>query len=839
MLQAQTTIAIQDFETVAAAPIWSYVSSGGSVSTINTGTPANARVRNGASSFQVSNAAGMLTFEPVSLAGYDHVKIIVHLSSISGTASNGADGPDYVRLFAALNGNAFLSNTEANADIAVNGNSNSRWSYNNSGATTNAGTNTTVAGAAGTNQGTIQSTLTVNIPDGTSSVALRVNMLNNDVNEIWCVDDIEITGTPVGVTAITVLSAVSLFSSVTGVPSSYQSYTVSGTALTGNIAVSAPAGFEISTASGTGYGSSLALTPTAGTVAATTIFVRMNSSVPGNNSGIISHTSTGASTQNISVTGIALAEEPNTSSSVSFTNILSNSMTVNFSGGNGSSRIVVFNSGGPVSAIPTDGNSYNANSVFGNGAAITPGQYVVYNGGGNSVTVTGLAASTNYNVAVFEYNDAGLPAATNYLATPGTGSQLTPTASEGLQLTTPGLLYKLDFDNTVAGVNNGQFAGTGFTTSPLAGQLNSNTWAMTGWTDGALAFGGTRTTAGSDYTRGSSNGGVSTGGVYAFATTTGNASLGFQPGGGDWAPGTVTLKVQNQTGSVINSLQLSYKLYVLNDQGRSSSFNCSWSGDNTNFTDLVSLNYSSPAAADIAAGWTLNERAATITGLTITPGAFFFLRWNGADAGGTGTRDEFALDDIAITANPNAPISLPVTLTNLKAVKLKDGVQFAWSNLTETGVEEYKLERSADGNDFSEIGYLKPVKNDGGAASYSLFDSSPLAGWNFYRLNTTEQGGISNYSELIKVNFQKSNGGFMIFPNPVKGQEMTVRLGDLPRGSYRLYISNLAGQVLYSRQINMGSDSQFQTIPLGGYKAGTYVVGLVGLVKRQELLIKE
>src|SRR4051812_41974331 len=155
---AQTTIAIQDFETVAAVPAWAYVSTGGSVSSLNTGTPANARIRNGLSSFQSSNIASVLSFDPVNLSGYNQVKIVVHLSSVSGTASNGADAADYVRLFTALNSNAFLSNTEANADIAVNGNSNSRWSYATSGAATTVGTNTTVVGAAGTNQGTIQST---------------------------------------------------------------------------------------------------------------------------------------------------------------------------------------------------------------------------------------------------------------------------------------------------------------------------------------------------------------------------------------------------------------------------------------------------------------------------------------------------------------------------------------------------------------------------------------------------------------------------------------------------------------------------------------------------------
>jgi len=57
-----------------------------------------------------------------------------------------------------------------------------------------------------------------------------------------------------------------------------------------------------------------------------------------------------------------------------------------------------------------------------------------------------------------------------------------------LSLTTSGATVTIDFDNTVSGVNNGTFAGSGFQPSPSAGQLNSNAWAMTGWSDGTLNF---------------------------------------------------------------------------------------------------------------------------------------------------------------------------------------------------------------------------------------------------------------------------------------------------------------------------------------------------------------
>ena len=205
----QTTIAIQDFETSPATPTWNYANVGGGVSTTNTGTPNNQRIRNGLRSFQINNATSALTFNDVNVSGYNSVSVIIRVSSISTNATNGADAADYIRAFVKIDAGTFLANTQANSDIAVNGNTNSRWSYNITGVTTNAGSNSVVAGTSGTNTGTIYSTLTITIPNGTSLVGLRINSLNNDPTEVWCIDDVEIVGTPASSNTITTDTALS------------------------------------------------------------------------------------------------------------------------------------------------------------------------------------------------------------------------------------------------------------------------------------------------------------------------------------------------------------------------------------------------------------------------------------------------------------------------------------------------------------------------------------------------------------------------------------------------------------------------------------------------------
>ena len=82
----------------------------------------------------------------------------------------------------------------------------------------------------------------------------------------------------------------------------------------------------------------------------------------------------------------------------------SHSITLNWQNGSGTNRMVVLKEDEAVSSMPADLSAYPANTIFGNGAQIGTGEYVVYTGSGNSVTVTGLTAGKTYHFTVFEYN---------------------------------------------------------------------------------------------------------------------------------------------------------------------------------------------------------------------------------------------------------------------------------------------------------------------------------------------------------------------------------------------------------------------------------------------------
>ncbi|MBL7746290.1 MAG: hypothetical protein JNM19_02580, partial [Chitinophagaceae bacterium] len=108
------------------------------------------------------------------------------------------------------------------------------------------------------------------------------------------------------VTAVSTLTTVgnlSPFTTCENSLSDQQSFTIEGTGLTSNINISAPSGFQVSL-NNSSYVPSLSLAPSSGIVTTTTIYVRLTgTTAPGTISGNVSCTATGATTQDIPVSG--------------------------------------------------------------------------------------------------------------------------------------------------------------------------------------------------------------------------------------------------------------------------------------------------------------------------------------------------------------------------------------------------------------------------------------------------------------------------------------------------------------------------------------------------------
>lgn len=105
----------------------------------------------------------------------------------------------------------------------------------------------------------------------------------------------------------------------------------------------------------------------------------------------------------INTNGFQICVPPTPSPTVPiFTNISTNSITLSWTAGGGDAFVVARQ--GSTAFKPTFGTAYTANAAFGAGDEIGTGNFLVYSGTGNTVTITGLSPGTDYEFDLYSYS---------------------------------------------------------------------------------------------------------------------------------------------------------------------------------------------------------------------------------------------------------------------------------------------------------------------------------------------------------------------------------------------------------------------------------------------------
>jgi len=252
-------IAIQDFD--GTTPTWSYTGDG-SVDA------AYGKTGNG---YRIGGTSS-ITLSSVDISAYSSVKVY-----ISDASAGGIENADALQIFVNVDGAGF----PATPDITIqesdptDGTYNVSWGYTASNtAYTTAGTPMTVNGDGATGFANVE----ISIPDGSSTVELKIAANNNNSTEYYYIDDIKIEGESAGATSTLIVSPSTLsgFTYAQGASSStVQSFTISGTDLDGSdVILTAPANYEISTSD---FSATNPITLSSFDGAETTIYVRLKS----------------------------------------------------------------------------------------------------------------------------------------------------------------------------------------------------------------------------------------------------------------------------------------------------------------------------------------------------------------------------------------------------------------------------------------------------------------------------------------------------------------------------------------------------------------------------------
>lgn len=391
------------------------------------------RIRTGTHSWQVSNATDTLDLDAISVVGYNDVQITLHLSCPAGTDVQGTELSDSVSIFAALNGGGFPTGS----DIKITGFSgnNARWGYNATLVANAAAGSHAIFSAPQDGESTNNyAKATISLPSGTSSVALRIVARNNNVNERWCIDDVEISGTSGSYISQppTPLILMTPYGSPTEL-----NFDVHFFGLTDSL---------LAILSGSGA-ARFAVHPTsipASSPSPTNFTVTYAPVDIGIDSAVLTLASDGVSSREVVLCGYALAAEPTSQpTNLSFDSLTSTGFTVTFqpSVPPATGYVVLRRLGWAVSSFPADGQVYNTGQFIGDAVVASVGS-------SSSFVEAGLLPSTTYHYSVFAYN--GIGGAINYLTLSPLEDSTTTLPGSTTEIIFPGLRGQQLIDSLVA-----------------------------------------------------------------------------------------------------------------------------------------------------------------------------------------------------------------------------------------------------------------------------------------------------------------------------------------------------------------------------------------------------
>ncbi|RYY91454.1 MAG: hypothetical protein EOO11_22685 [Chitinophagaceae bacterium] len=174
--------------------------------------------------------------------------------------------------------------------------------------------------------------------------------------------------------------------------------------------------------------------------------------------------------------------------------------------------------------------------------------------------------------------------------------------------------------------------------------------------------------------------------------------------------------------------------------------------------------------------------------------------------------------------------ALPVTIVGFSGEKRNGTAALAWTAVNEQSFRGYGVERSSDGRNFTEAGFVNG-RGSGGTQEYTYNDDlSALSGpYVYYRLRLVDVSGTFSYSSVLRLALSgRQPVGVQVMGNPVRTSALRLQLITDVATTALVQVSDAAGHVIATRSQSIGAGStQLQVELPAGLAKGAYTVHTV------------
>ena len=169
----------------------------------------------------------------------------------------------------------------------------------------------------------------------------------------------------------------------------------------------------------------------------------------------------------------------------------------------------------------------------------------------------------------------------------------------------------------------------------------------------------------------------------------------------------------------------------------------------------------------------------------------------------------------------NAGVTLPVTLLTFTGNLAGNEIDLNWKTSSEQNTDYFAVEKSADGNNFQEIGRVAAAGNSATVRAYGLADKQ-VNQYNYYRLRMVNADGQFTYSATIQIQDLDISQRIWVGNNPFRNT-INIRLARAPQKDVIVELINAAGAKVYFKQFGA---SNLITLDVSGRNlaAGIYLL---------------
>ena len=211
--------------------------------------------------------------------------------------------------------------------------------------------------------------------------------------------------------------------------------------------------------------------------------------------------------------------------------------------------------------------------------------------------------------------------------------------------------------------------------------------------------------------------------------------------------------------------------------------------------------------------------------MNVTAGQTYYVMINGWSA--TSGSNGFLLDWTG-TASLNCVI-LPVELTDLHGACEEGHPTVRWTTASEHANSGFFVQRSPDGAQWNDIGWVNGAGTSTQARDYKFADNDPLPQrLAFYRLRQMDLDGVEELSGIVYVKDCDGTGADLrLVPNPVEDLvTLYVDLGSDTRGSAEITLIDAFGRPVQRMSMGLSPEQSSVELDISALPSGSYTVVL-------------